>query len=494
MWNLIVRYPGERPRRITLRPGVTTLGRMLVNDIVLTDTAVSRKHAEIEHRPQEELILVRDLGSANGTFVNLERLASVGERQLGHGDVVQIGATEIELASRDETEDGEQPTICADPPAARPAGLAVAPSERIALLYKVARQLNTVIDTETALQAVSALMQEAMGADKCEVILASQFDELRERGFSITIASMAMERRAPIVVPDAALIPGRPISESAGWLLIYSALCVPVLNGGNIIALIYLYKTDPGAPPFDETDLSLAEAISHMVALTVERMNLFQRIHDEQRLRQLLQTQLAPVSAEHLLHDYLKTGRLPSLGEEQATVLVTDIVDSTGWAERLGAELFGRVLRQYYHDLTDIVVDHGGMLNSYLGDGVLALFGITKDRADSESRAIRAGLEILDYFEGHYRHQHRTWEMGIGINSGPVVAGYIDTKDRIEFAVLGDTVNVAFGLEALARPNRILIGPATFQAVQGKQPAMGIGPVTIKGRTEPVDVFEVPRH
>jgi adenylate cyclase len=493
MWSLIVRYPGERPRRIALRPGVTTLGRMLVNDIVLTDTAVSRKHAEIEHRPHDGLILVRDLGSANGTFVNLERLKSGGERQIGLGDVVQIGATEIGLASR-EGEDSEQLTISLEEPAAPPDRPAVEPSERIALLYKVARQLNTVLDTGTALQAVSALMQEAMGADKCEVILASQFDELRERGFSITIASMAMERRAPILVPDAALIPGRPISESAGWLLIYSALCVPVLNGGNIIALIYLYKTDPEAPPFDEMDLSLAEAISHMVALTVERMNLFQRIHDEQRLRQLLQSQLAPASAEYLLHDYLKTGRLPSLGEEQATVLVTDIVDSTGWAERLGAELFGRVLRQYYHDLTDIVVDHGGMLNSYLGDGVLALFGITKDRTDSESSAIQAGLKILDYFEGRYQHNGRPMQMGVGINSGPVVAGYIDTKDRIEFAVLGDTVNVAFGLEALARPNRILIGPTTFQAVPGQQPTLAIGPVTIKRRAEPVQVFEVLRH
>ncbi len=494
MWSLIVRYPGEKPRRIALRPGVTTLGRMLVNDIVLTDTAVSRKHAEIEHRPQDDLILVRDLGSANGTFVNLERLESGGQRQIRAGDLIQIGATEIGVVTREEAEDSEQVTICPEPYGAPPGQPAAQINGRIALLYKVARQLNTVLDTETALQAVSALMQEAMGADKCEVILASQFDRLRERGFSITIASMAMERRAPILVPDGALMPGRPVSESAGWLLIYSALCVPVLNGDNIIALIYLYKTDPNAPPFDETDLSLAEAISHMVALTVERMNLFQRIHDEQRLRQLLQSQLAPVSAEFLLHDYLRTGHLPGLGEQQATVLVTDIVDSTGWAERLGAELFGRILRQYYHDLTEIVIDHGGMLNSYLGDGVLALFGITRDRPDPERGAIRAGLDILDYFESHYQHSDRAMEMGIGINSGPVVAGYIDTRDRIEFAVLGDTVNVAFGLEALARPNRILIGPTTFRAVQGQQPAVGIGAVTIKGRTGPVQVFEVPRY
>jgi class 3 adenylate cyclase len=73
------------------------------------------------------------------------------------------------------------------------------------------------------------------------------------------------------------------------------------------------------------------------------------------------------------------------------------------------------------------------------------------------------------------------------------MAGYINTKDRIEFVVLGDAVNVAFGLQAMARPNRLFIGPDTYHSIQGQFRTLDIGPMAIKGRSESVTVYEVPR-
>ena len=84
--------------------------------------------------------------------------------------------------------------------------------------------------------------------------------------------------------------------------------------------------------------------------------------------------------------------------------------------------------------------------------------------------------------------------LGMGVNSGPVMAGYIDTQERIDFVVLGDAVNVAFGLQALARPNRLFIGPSTYQAVQDEFDTVEIGPVAIKGRAEWVATYEIPRE
>jgi adenylate cyclase len=237
----------------------------------------------------------------------------------------------------------------------------------------------------------------------------------------------------------------------------------------------------------------MAQAVSHMVALTVERMNLFQRIHDEQRLRQLLQSRLAPEGAEKLLHNYLKTGRLPGLGEETATVLVVDIVNSTRWAEQLGARLFGRILKKYYKEMTQVVLDHGGRLDKYLGDGILALFGLNGDRREPERKAVCAGLEMIKLFESIEYLGRAEMHLGVGINSGPVMAGYIDTQERIDFVVLGDAVNVAFGLQALARPNRLFVGPSTCEAVRQEFKPIEIGPVAIKGRAESVATFEIPR-
>lgn len=493
MWQMIIRYPGDKPRRLPVKAGVITIGRALNNDVALPDTAVSRRHAQITYLPDEDRFLLRDLGSSNGSFVNFERLTGNQDYHLSTADTIQIGATEIVLEKCIEGDDQQQSSSSLEFSSAARSDSLGGPSDRIGLLCKVARHLSTVSDTETALRTVSGLLREALGADRCEVILASQFDRLQERGFSVTVASLALERRTAVLVPDASDTAGRLGSRTAEWPPLCSALCVPVLNSGNVAALVYLCKDDPDGPPFEETDLCLTETVGHMVAQSVERMKLLQRIHDEQRLCRLLQSQLTPLGTQHQLHDALKTGRLPCLGEEYATVLVTDIVDSTGWAERLGTGPFGRILRQYYHDMTSIVSDHGGKLNHYLGDGVMALFGISQDGPDPERCAVQASLEILDYFERHYRYSDCSMKMGIGINSGPVVAGYIDTEDRIEFAVLGDTVNVAFGLEAMARPNRIVIGQTTYQALQGKFPAHTIGSVTIKGRAAPVHVFEVLR-
>lgn len=81
--------------------------------------------------------------------------------------------------------------------------------------------------------------------------------------------------------------------------------------------------------------------------------------------------------------------------------------------------------------------------------------------------------------------------MGVGVNTGVVVAGYVDTKQRVEFTVLGDTVNVAAGLERQARPNRLLVGPATVAAIVDKFETHRVGSVTVKGRTRDIQAHEV---
>lgn len=162
-------------------------------------------------------------------------------------------------------------------------------------------------------------------------------------------------------------------------------------------------------------------------------------------------------------------------------------------AERLGAKQFGRLLERYYQDVTDIMFQFGGLIDKYLGDGIMAVFGMTGMHDNPEERAVSAGLEILRLLEARYRTETAHIDVGIGINSGPVVAGYVSTKERVELTVLGDTVNVAAGLEQMARPNRLLVGAKTHRAVARIFKSKPLGEVTIKDRTQPVDVNRNPR-
>jgi adenylate cyclase len=360
------------------------------------------------------------------------------------------------------------------------------------LMYDAARKLNTVMDVESALREVSSMIRVSLGADRCEVILPEAFDQMRELGFPMGIARMAIDRRAVVNIPDIALEEER-IRESASLLRIRSVLCVPVLSGEEVMALIYMYKTSPADRPFDQQDVQLAVAISHQAALTLQRMQLMERVSEEQRVSQMLQRFVSPSEVEFILKNYRASGTLPGLSQQHLTVLFADISDSTGLAERLGPMKFGEILTKYYQEMTNIVFEHNGLVDKYLGDGIMAVFGMTGDTQEQERRAVGAGLSMLERVERLFGDLDERLCIGVGINTGEVVAGYVGSRHRVELTVLGDTVNVAAGLQTMARPNRLIIGPATQAAVVGRFETQRVGLITVKGRTRDIQGYEVLR-
>ncbi len=491
MWILTMRSPVGEPREYVLRPGKTTIGRKSDNDIHLLDTSASRFHSEVHYDPQTNTVTAHDLGSMNGTFVNRERLTQPVKME--PDDEIRIGEHILTLTYRDT-----EVRVTSLPPdkstGTQPLTrnlLLESLDHHAVLLYEVALRLNTVLDLDTALREVSNLMKVSMGADKCEVIVAERFEMLHEMGFAISIAKQAIDQKLAVIIPDAQT--HHDLGQSAVLLRIRSAMCVPVLSGEDVIAIIYVYKTRPLSRSFDNRDLQLAVAISHQASLTIQRMRLLRRIRKEQRVRELLQRFLPPPEAEFLMQDYLQTGHLPQPAEQTLTVLFADIRDSTGLAERLGARRFGQILGRYYQEMTDVVFAHGGLLNKFLGDGLMAVFGVNQKRPDPEERAVRAAQGMLGKLSAVNAAGDEPIEIGIGINTGPAMAGYLGSDDRVEFTVLGDSVNVAAGLEGLARPNRIFVGPITYTAVAGKFAIRPLGPLEIKKRAQAVEVYEVLR-
>lgn len=485
MWTLILRSSEGDPQEYALQPGSNTIGRRSDNHICISDISASRVHAEFIYDVAADTLTLQDLGSTNGTFVNREKITQ--PYSLQPKDIIRIGAYVIQV----ERTNPEEPTK--QKSGTRPLTrelLLESLDQHAVLIYEVSRQLNTVLDLDSALKQVSTLVKRTLGADKCEVILADKFDHLTELGFPTSIAAMAIEEQSAIIIPDAE---SEKISDSTSLYRIRSALCVPVLSGEQVIGLIYMYKTDPSAAPFNQRDLQLAVAISHQAALTIQRMQLLDKVKEEQRIRQLLQRFLSPPEAEFILQDFIRTGRLPELAERKATVLFADIMDSTGLAERFGAQKFGKILSRYYQNLTDIIFEKGGMVDKYLGDGIMAIFGITDAKPLPEVRAVEAAVRIFDKLAEINREIAEPINIGIGINTGTVVAGYVGTQQRVELTILGDTVNVASRLQSQARPNRILVGPATVAAIVGHFQTQRIGAVNVKGRTKPIQVHEVVR-
>ena len=486
MWILTMRSPLGEPREYILRAGKMSIGRKSDNDIFVPDPSASRFHAEIVFDPDADAVTIRDAGSTNGTFVNRERLSTT--RPLKPDDQIRIGEHVISVSQRSGQADGE--TLPGTQPFTRDM-LLEAIDQHTILLFEVAARLNTIMDLDTALREVSNLVKLSMGADKCEIILAEQFRDLPQTGFNATVARQAIEGKAAVLIPDAVAQPDQTMVKSAGQQHIRSALCVPVTAGDEILGLLYVYKTRPLIHPFDQRDLQLAVAIGHQASLTIQRTRLLEKLRAEQQGRQLFQRFLSPEETNVLLPDYLKTGRLPEMSERILTVLFADIRGATDLSARLGPKRFSALLSQYFQQMMQTVFAHQGLLVQFLGDGLLAVFGMF-GKPDPETRAVEAALAMLDALDALNRTEGEQIELGIGLNTGAVLAGYLDVKNRFEFSMLGKPVNVAQQLEQHASGNRILIGPATASAVGERFKLKSLGKLDIKG-TGPLQVHEVLR-
>jgi adenylate cyclase len=490
MWLLTVRSPVSEPREYPLRPGVLSIGRDEASDVVISDNLVSRAHAELEVDAAGRRVVLTDLGSTNGTFVNHQPLTASKPCEVGPDDAIRIGFHELSV---DRLAEKTQVTTITESLSVSQAMVLESLDRHAVLLYEIIDRLNKVFDIEGALREIAALMQRSLGVERCGIFLQHQFKDFAGLSFPTTYARRAIQKREAIFIPKLTVSTAQDVSQSAGMLHIRSLVCVPAILNEQVLALIYLYNTSSKGRLLDKNDLHVAVAVAHLAALTIERVNMAEKLQDQEKVHQLLRRFLPPADAHTMLDGYLRTGALPELSEQTATVLFADIADSTHLAETLGPRQFGAILNRYYQDMTNIVFEHGGLIDKYLGDGVMAVFGLSGGQEDVEKRAVQAGLMMLQRLEANFLNEGNPITVGVAVNTGPVMAGYVVTQERVELSVLGDTVNVASRMEALARPNRLFVGPLTFRAIQGIFETRSIGPVEIRGRREPVEVHEVIR-
>jgi class 3 adenylate cyclase len=466
MWSLTITNPRSEPLQIKLTPGKMLIGRLVTSDIVINDVAASRRHAEIYFDSMSEVVSINDLKSSNGTYVNRQKIT--GFYRLQNDDVIRIGQTVMHLTNITNTA-ADQMSISGTRHFTHELVLE-AVDEHPILLYEITEKLNTVVNIDEAISLVIDLIKRAMGVDVCEIILAQHFNKIKMEGAD-NLKVKAIRNSSVEVSP--------------------LALCVPVINSEKPLALIYLEKNRPGAIPFDKRDMQLAVAISHQTALTMVRIELLEKIRKEGQVKQLLLRFVSPIEAEDVLKDYLKTGNLPDLCEKKVTVLFVEIADSTGFSERIGPKKFSSFLNTFYQYATQVVFKKGGMVK-YLGDGVLAVFMEIKDELAPEERAVIVAREIIEFVKkADPPELDRACVIGVAINTGKAMVGYVGTQERAEFNVMGNLIKMTYRMQEHALPNRIFVGVSTAEAIQNKYIVQKSGNLTMIGSEQPIQVYEV---
>jgi len=182
----------------------------------------------------------------------------------------------------------------------------------------------------------------------------------------------------------------------------------------------------------------------------------------------------------------------------EATVLFSDLRDFTSLSETLPPRELLAMLNRYFTGMVDIVLDHKGFLDKFIGDSIMAVFGVPLRGDDDAMRAVRAAVAMshaLEELNGVGAFAGRAFSMGIGLHTGQVVAGNVGSPKRMEYTVLGDTVNLAARLEGLNRRygSGILISDTTYKAVRHDAGILAreVDAVRVKGRRTPCVLYEI---
>ena len=172
-----------------------------------------------------------------------------------------------------------------------------------------------------------------------------------------------------------------------------------------------------------------------------------------------------------------------------------DVRDFTPYAEANTAEDTVARLNALFEIVVPAVVEAGGHVNKFLGDGALAVFGAPMAHPDHSARAIRTALAMQEGIGGLNERRAREGKepitVGIGVSAGEAVAGTVGTEDRMEYTVIGDSVNLAARLESNAKPGQILISHPTYERVRDLVESRPLGRIRVKGKEEEVEVHEV---
>ena len=502
------------------------IGREDTADIVIPDAVVSRRHASV--RQEADCIIVTDLGSSLGMAVNGERCR---QGRLVVGDI-------LSLASIDFRVEASTPSPAALPP--RPAGhtilrpvmrrpdaLPAAPAaggelraalagstnedtrnaQKLEILLGVAKGLTKVTDVDSLLPRIADYVFRILNAERCTILLRDDAGELTTRitrdargsdaphSVPRSIVQSVFIDRVAVLTEDAGL-DERFTGQSVVMQQVRSAVCAPLVTSEDDVVGVIYADSSFRAHIFTESDLDFLVAFASIAAVAIEHERFSARLREQMLVRSNFERFFTPDLASRIANsaDAVKLGG----DKRRVAVMFTDIRGFTALSETMKPEVIAKLLTEYFSEMVDCVFRHNGTLDKFMGDAVMAQWGApvgTDTDADSAMSTAIDMMNALDVLNARWTREGRpTLGIGIGLTFGEAFAGNIGSERRLEYTVIGDTVNTASRLCSAASAGEILLSQELVSALQRPPEIAAVPPMTLAGKRAPVPVFKVVRH
>ncbi len=526
--KLRLRLEGDPERVIRIPSTPFVIGRLPECDLCLPYSEVSRQHMRLT-RTQDNWS-IEDLGSTNGTLLNQTLLRR--PQRLHHNDLIQVGT--ICLVVHIEADAKTQPDLgsCAGGqtilrPAEEMRQRWIAVSEtaaeqqeqqraiaRLKYLVEISKNLNSAESIDAIFEQVQtvvfkeitsiqrlALLVDVQGDGELQIVdAAARYDlpsylETRTHSWiSRSISQRVFGEKVAIKTVDAQEDERFENENSILAKGIRGALAVPLWDRDNVVGVLYAdaslnLKT---ADANDEEDLSFFSTLANLVAYSVQRWLLTRKLQAEGKIRQQLERYHSPAVVQQLLAvGALENGRLKPV-EAEISIVFADIVGFSTMAEHMTPVQIAQMLDRFFEEMLQSVFEWGGTLDKFIGDCIMAFFGAPEPQSDHAVRAVAAAMGMLERLD--QLNAQQVWsqplELHVAVNSGKAVVGDVGSSQRVDYTVLGATVNLAARLEAVCPPGECLISEATYRALEAdRQRFVPFGAHRFKGSDRPVEIF-----
>ncbi len=343
------------------------------------------------------------------------------------------------------------------------------------------------------------LLRNDKGALECALMRSKDQTQLRpgmEVPVSRTMLEAVMRERIALLTYDALSDHRLATQASVKMHQIRAAMCAPLWSGEKIMGVLQVDSTE-SIGSFTEQDVDLLTALANYAAVAIERLENAREVEIERQARSRLERYHSPAVIEAVLQGSAAAGEeARRLQPAEVSVMFADFVGFTAFSEEAAPSEVAEVMSTFFTHAVDAIFEAGGTLDKFIGDCVMAFFGAPMAQADHAQRAVRAAIQIQAALA---RWNAERLEQGlakvstrIGINSGPVVVGDLGSSRRVDYTVLGNTVNVAARLEeAVARPGEVVIGAETQRQMDSDVPLISLGEIQLKGLTRRIAAFRV---
>jgi adenylate cyclase len=518
---------------------LNTLGRHPDNTIQLLDRIVSKNHCHI-NLTDGRYVLV-DQGSLNGTYVNGDRVQ--GTRVLAADDEITLGSTKIVFSAgggRATSASGQRKGEAAATAVAVETGkVTIAPGvveshirsklaqhtaqnfmperlvqdesvlrrdyEKLRVSFELTRAIAGELDVDKLLAKILATGFELLAADRGVVLLFDEKKQLQPRcvrtkrgaatddvALSSTIINEVLRDRAAVLSSDALMDSRFKGAHSIIMQGIRSSMAVPLIYSDELLGVMVL-DSQVAANAFTDKDLQLTQALANQAALAIQNSLYARKIEKEALTRERFQRLLSPAIAELVVSGEVAVEKGGQARD--TTVFFSDIRGFTAMSETRTAQEIVDMLNEYFEQMVEIIFKYEGTLDKFVGDEIMALFGSPVAHPDDAYRAVKVAVEQQLILEGWNKVRVAEGEapihIGIGINSGSVVAGYLGSSKALEYTVIGDVVNTASRLCSVAKAGEVIISKKTFDLVEEYFDTQELSPTQVKGKAQALQVYKV---